>query len=348
MDGASNIFSPLSIAYILSLLAISSESETKKQLIDFLGIVPNTNELEDVYATANTDTMKMSNLMIISDRFELDPKYIQMIKNLSFIGVENFKYSERIVEKINKYVAANTHDLIDNVLSSSMINSSTIFLLVNTIYFKANWKYQFDKNETIRSKFHNTPSDMVDLMHQINRFDYFENNLIQLVELPYSDDNFVMGIILPKKFAESLVDYTPNNIPRFIVQEINGFISNLAKENVDLYIPKFTERQNIMLGPILMKLGITAMFDPLKANFQYVLDKNNGQSIYVDQIIHEAVIIVDESGTEAAAVSAITMKSTFVTEVKPPKIFKADHAFIFYIRDKKSGSVLFYGDYQGN
>ena len=239
-----------------------------------------------------------------------------------------------------------TNGMIKNLIDNQDINETMFFVLVNTVYFKASWENKFDVNNTTKMRFHKTPTNMVNMMHQINYFNYFENNILQALELPYDEKDYVMGIILPKRYLEEdEMNYSANNVPILSLANTNEIINNMQYTRIDLYLPKFTQKKNIELVPILKKMGITDLFNN-HAELD-IIEKARGE--FVSKIIHESVVIVDEIGTEASAATVVLGKETASAprEEPKPKLFKADHAFIYYIRHIPSGLFLFYGDYQG-
>jgi len=167
-------------------------------------------------------------------------------------------------------------------------------------------------------------------MYQKDKFKYFEDHNNQVLEMDYKDQNYSMGVILPWKNGK---------LPNVDSNQIIDYTSRFTSREVKLWFPKFEHRKKVRLVPILKKLGISRLFTPYVCQ----LDKL-AKNIFVSDIIHEAVVIVDETGTEAAAATGIFMMDNCIRE--KPKIieFKADHSFIYYIRHKDSNTLLFVGD----
>lgn len=343
LDGASNIFSPFGILFALSLINLAALGNTSDQLTKLLNYNYSTDDLEIFYKIFNNDTIKITNLLLINKKYQVDKSYSNMIDNMAIIVSGDFDdNSTLIVNKTNSYIETRTNGMIKSLVDKEDIQSSTIFVLINTIYFKAAWEHKFDMNNTTKMKFHKT--NIVDMMHQIDYFTYYENNTIQAIEIPYEENNYVMGIILPKRYLEEdEMNYTVNDAPIISFPEIMEIINNMSYTRLDLYLPKFTQRKNLELIPVLKKMGVTDLFD-----HRAVLGISG--NIFVSKIIHEAVVIVDEIGTEASAATSINVKMMAMSprDEPEPKLFKADHAFIYYIRHVLSGLFLFYGDYQGS
>ena len=209
-------------------------------------------------------------------------------------------------------------------------------IILNAIYFKVNWKYQFDTLKTIKRDFKNSNGEIVKVDTMINEYPkikYFEDKSIQMIELPYEDNNLSMIILLPKtqKFSSSL-DYMKK-----VKNDITNNIKKLQfKKNIKLYLPKFQIEYGSILNDVLIKMNMKLAFDNAKANF---LKLNYGSKLYVFQILQKSFIKIDESGSEATSSSLIEMR-TNSTSI-PTKITDMDvnHSFIFMIRDQRVKDV---------
>ena len=335
LDGASNIISPLSITFAISLLHLASIGNTNKQLTNLLGYKYSANELEYIYGLLNNSIIKMTNALIINKNNKINKEYVDMVSHMVYFINEDVNDSDLVIHKLNRYIEKNTDGMIKDVISDKDITLLTNLSIVNTIYFKASWQHKFNTNDTTRMKFHHTETNMVNMMHQINYFNYYENKTIQMVELPYDENDYAMGIILPRLYLEQTsLDYLINNVPRFTTGEINEFINNMQLKRINLYLPKFVHRKNIDLVTILKKMGVTNIFSMAYAKLDAI-----SPNIFVSKILHDTVVIVDEMGTEA-------INKTI--EKEDSILFKANHAFIYYIRHVPTNLFLFYADYQGN
>ncbi|ANB50372.1 putative serpin-like protein [Powai lake megavirus] len=342
-DSASNIFSPLSINYALSLLHLAALEKTNLELSNLLKYKYTVDDLQVIHSIFNDDTIDMTNLMLVNKTQNINKKYKNMVNNLVKVIQEDFENPDLVAQKINHYVENKTNGLIKDIISPKNINNEIIMILVNTVYFKSKWKYGFDANKTFREKF-GSEKKIVDLMNNQININYYENKSFQIVEIPYQNENYVMGIILPKIVPDNdTIDYTINNVPIITAQEINELINNLSLEKVDLYIPKFTDKKKIKLVPILKKMGLIKIFDTNMCQLDLI--SNN---MCISNIIHEAVIIIDESGTTASAATVVTGRALARAPKKENiKTFRADHPFVYYIRHIPTNMFLFFGDFQG-
>lgn len=333
IDG-DTVFSPMSITFALSLLHQGAQGNTDTQLTNLFNNKYTLNDLNQLYKLFNNDIMKMTNALLINKKYKVNNQYLDSIRKLVLIEYDDFGNKKAIVNKVNNYIEKNTNNMIKDILKENDVDTMTILILINTIYFKAKWLHEFKSSNTEKMQFNKNKNEslQVDMMYQKNNFDYYENDSIQLLEMSYKNRDYVMGIILPKN----------NDIPpKLTSDQIDEFISKLKNENVELYLPKFKHRKNIQLVPILQKLGVNDLFN---ASAKLSIAKE----AYISKIIHEAVVIVDETGTEAAAVTVAVMTAMMAMPTHKKKIiFKADHPFIYYIRYKPNNMILFYGSFYG-
>ena len=170
-------------------------------------------------------------------------------------------------------------------------------------------------------------------MYQKNTFNYYENDDLQLLDMPYKGDNVSMVIILPKagkfKTVEDMMDE----------KKLQEQIKSATKTEVETYIPRFKFTQRFELGKNLSDMGMKDAFSPGAADFSGI---NGEKDLYISRVIHKAFVDVNEEGTEAAAATAVVIETKALI-IKKPVVFKADHPFIFLIRDKEAGSILFMG-----
>ncbi len=355
LDGASNLISPINVSFALGLLQLVARGVTSNELTRLLSHKYNLDELKYIHSHFNNSVVKMTNVLIVDDKININQEYLDivskgiegscsmcpqpMIMPLASIVQRDFNDAKLITNIVNRNIEQNTDGMIKDIVRPEHINPNTSCTLINTFYFKGSWVNKFDVNNTTKMKFHRTETDMMDMMHQINHFNYYEDSLVQLIELPYDEKSYVMGIILPKKYLEEVgINYSVNNVPQFTPNEINEMINNVQYTKIDLYIPKFTQRKNTNLTPILKKLGVKTLFD---TNAELDL---MAPDIFVSNIVHESVIIVDEVGTKVATTMASAKPMIKLSKKEELKIFKADHAFVYYVRHINSNLFLFYGD----
>jgi serpin B len=232
-------------------------------------------------------------------------------------------------------VEKKTNDKIKNLIKKGVLNSMTRLVLTNAIYFKGNWARQFEKDKTNDALFTLADGEKVDaaMMNQTAEFGYLETESFQGLELPYVDDELSMIIFLPKE-----IDCLDEFEKTLTVENLSKWLNKLYKCEVVVSVPKFKMTSEFDLASVLKSMGMTDAFSS-NANFSGI---NGQRDLFISAVIHKAYVDVNEEGTEAAAATAVTMKLTSVMPGRIP-VFKADHPFLFLIRDNDSGSILFIG-----
>jgi len=226
-------------------------------------------------------------------------------------------------------VANKTDGMIANLLQPGTLNRSTRLTLVDAIYFQGGWQTIFDTNLTQVGPFYVSPNQFVyaPLMEQAETARYYEDNLLQAVELPYMNSNVTMVVLLPKIIGPTAL--TP--------AELSAALAGLAPQLVDVKLPKFKLNPTIDLVPLLKNMGMVDAFVPEIADFSGI---DGATDLSIDSVRHEAVVDVNETGTTAAGATVVTLGTSVVII---PTLFQADHPFAFLIRETNSGSILFMG-----
>jgi len=204
--------------------------------------------------------------------------------------------------------------------------------LINAIYFKANWKYEFDESKTTGISFRlaDGSSKAVQAMNQKTDFGYFENDILQILEMPYGGEKFTMMVLLPKN------NYSTGDIVAELTDENwNLWIQSLYETEINVTLPKFKFEFEKELNEMLIAMGMGVAFDADNADFSGI---NNQAQIFISKVKHKTFVDVNEEGTEAAAVTVVEMELT-----STGNYFYADKPFLFAIREKSTNSILFIG-----
>ena len=344
-----NIFiSPFSISMAFGMAYEGASGNTAKEIASVFAFIPNDKERWDafsaIYKTLNPDNAKyklaIANAFWVQQNYPLLQSYTDVLKNYYHSEAYNVDFThkdtrEEAVKKINMWAANNTYDKIRQVLTLDDVKPLTRLILTNAVYFKANWLYQFDKEQTKKEYFYIDSNKKIKTPMMMQRnvtIKYMENNDIQMIELPYEGKALSMFVILPKKDIKSI-------IPRLSTKIFESWRHDLMLEKVDVYLPKFKIECGYMLVEPLIKMGIKDAFNETKADFSKI---TGGKDLYISTVIHKTFCDVNEEGTEAAAVTAIVMNTKSMGSFDR-KIFKADHPFIYAIVDNKTGVMLFLG-----
>jgi len=337
-----NLFiSPLSASLALAMTNNGASGNTQKEMMQTLG-----------FGNVTREDMNSYFKKVITNLSETDPTVIMDVANSIWINKgyyakETFKttnkdyYNAEVgnldfllpssLEFINKWCADKTNNKIDEILDK--ISAETQLILLNALYFKGNWKYEFDKEKTRNSTFINEKgvSQDMKLMNQECEVNYLKNETFAIAELPYGNESFGMVVLLPD---ESL--------------SINQAIESLTFENWDkwnkemtpvelsIYLPQFKLEYEKELNDILKKMGMIDAFYP-NADFSDISDPSD---LFIGLVKQKTFVEVNEKGTEAAAVTVVGMKNTAVPENVS---FVVDRPFIFAIQEKATGIILFMG-----
>lgn len=341
------LISPISVYYILCLLCLAARDTTRKEIVNTMDMMITNKQIIHNLMKINTlfnnvgKTLKINNLnlLLIKKDKQLQPNYISVFGEMLHGKIISFNTDIEAMNLTNNFVSNATHKLIPQLLGENDVKNTSC-IIVNVIYFKALWKLPFSHERTSPATFYNSMgTKIIQMMHQTEHFYYFEKNFAQYLMMHYKDSNYAMVIGLPK-----LIDDDMNKINDYlnnIIYDTNITQNNYVYTEVSVSIPKFEHRYRANLKENFENMGIREIFTN-KANLSNLTPDNNFK---VDKIIHEAVVRVDEKGTEAAAATAVIMKTT--AQMNPPKpiIFNADHPFYYAIIHIPSKTILFNGVY---
>lgn len=346
--GNDKVFSPLSIGFLLSLVHQGSRNKTSDELTSVMGIKYDLEQMKKMYANFNIHCVKVSNMILINNNFasSINAEYTNSVKDISVCRTENFKHANEIVEYVNRYVETNTNGLIKNALSTGSIVPDDALLLVNTIYFKCNWEDRFDIDDTRHNI--NFTSDVdgtihkVSLMKRKDRYSYYSAPTYHMVEIPYEDKDFAMGLVMSK----NPILTKGADVYREVLMIFASHIDKLKRTSVVLSLPRFTQRSKFNMIPCLQQIGISTLFDSHDCDLSKIISNPVVGNLYISKAFQEAVVIVDEKGTESAAFNGMMAVAACVAP--HPVEFRADRSFMYYIRHKPSNIILFVGEFNGN
>jgi len=343
-----NIFiSPYSISSALAMTYAGANGNTKKQMAEVLYFNLPDNELHSAFsklnsifnAPKNDFQLAIANSLWGQINYPFREDFIELVKKyysagFNLVDFVNDLNREKARNEINKWVEDRTNQKIKELIQKGDLTSLTRLVLVNAIYFKGKWKYTFNKKETKEIPFFvdEKRTSKVPMMHQVNDFNYYEDKDLQAIELPYSGDELSMIVILPKERTLSKLE---KNLNYTLLDKIS---TNMAKEKIEVYFPKFKIEKRYILNEPLIKLGMSDAFDDMLADFSGM---TGSRDLYISKVIHQSFIEVNEEGTEAAAATAVIMSGKSIS--LGPKIFKADHPFLFFIIHKPTNTILFMG-----
>ncbi len=349
--GNENLFlSPFSVSSALAMTYEGAKEKTRKEMSKVLRFPDNNEQMnqsfKDIISRTQSSkdkkkyTFNIANSLWAQSDFEFLHSYFNTIKKyynapIESVNYKNSKEREKARLKINAWVAKKTNDKIKDLLDKGALDNDTKLVLVNAVYFIAEWNKTFNKKNTKPDGFYTKAGKTEkDFMHTSSRMKYTYSDSIQVLEIPYKNNKASMVILMHDKISQ--FDEVKKRLT-------NSYLENLLKKaeyrNVSLSLPKFKIEYKNDLAETLFDAGMKRAFSN-KADFSGMTCK---KELKIDKIIHQTFINVDESGTEAAAATAVIMKR--VTSVGPnDKVeFKADKPFVFLIKEKSTGSILFIG-----
>lgn len=349
----SRVVSPLSVTYLMSMLANGADGETQQQILATLGWAgegiqqPSLQDINDysrmlIEKTARLDkavTVEIANYVAVNKEFKLNSKFQKSVERDYKAGVESLNFtSPSTLKRINDWCNDRTHGMIPSIINE--LDPDAVSYLMNAIYFNGTWKDKFSKEETKQEIFRGYTRDIqyVDMMHRHGEYFYADGDGYSAVSIPYGNGAFRMTVILPSE----------GSFLRDVMASMDGgkfqaLQRSMEKCNVDLKIPRFTTEVDLPLNDIISALGAPLIFSP-QADFSQFARGD----FYVSKMFQKAKIEVSEEGTKAAAVTAaIMMMSAMRPEKKRNVVFHADSPFAYIISENSTGSIYFMGQYTG-
>jgi serpin B len=255
------------------------------------------------------------------------------LKEVDFIHDQQ---REQARQEINGWVGEQTKGKIRDLLGPDVLNEKTRLVLTNVIYFKGDWHYEFRKQDTVDGPFFVTPSDKVTvkLMNTSVSTNFGDFGDLKVLELPYQDHEMSMVLLLPSKL-DGLAELEKG----LTAAQVKQWTEKLGHRAVRLTLPKFKGSTEFALNERLKALGMVRAFRPDLADFSGMATRDK---LFIAAVVHKAFVDVNEVGTEAAAATAVVAERPVSRPLKPV-VFRADHPFVYLIRDNRTGSILFVG-----
>jgi serine protease inhibitor len=344
-------FSPYSISTSLAMTWAGARGDTQTQMARVLHFPGQEREvhapfgeiqrrLNDLGKSQGIELSVANGLWAQEDRHFL-PAFLNLARGEYQANISSADFQTKapaVREEINRWVAQKTRDKIQDILPPGSVNHLTRLVLANAIYFKGQWAHAYAKSETASKPFHLSSAReiVVPLMHRLDSFRYTENSEFQAVELPYKNDQLAMVVLLPRQ-----VDGCGQLESRLDTVLLARSLSELKPQKVEVFLPRFKLESRFDLKQTLAKMGMPDAFGP-KADFSGM---DGTRLLNISDVFHKAWGEVNEEGTEAAAATAVVVleKMAVAKPPPPPPVFRADHPFLFLIRDTRSGTLLFLG-----
>lgn len=341
------VFSPHSLHTALTMTYMGARARTAQQMLRVLGLRRLRNRAHLAYAAlvdsltnAGNVTLNVANAVYVKPNLPVEDAFRTGLQTMYKAEFDHFDMQAEggAEAPINRWVAEKTVNKIPNLLSAGTINDLTAMIIINAIYFKGAWRDPFDSRFTSDDTFYRDDGSTttVPLMTRTASYNYTAANDLSahIVELPYQGNRFSMYIIVPMT-RNMLSDIEE----RLTLASLNTHVDSMQARHVQLYLPKFTTTSSLALKEPLKRMGMRVPFSR-SASFNGICSTHD---LKITEVIHQAVIEVTEEGTEAAGASAVIiglrsfpMQTTLV---------RADHPFMYGIRDNLSNTWLFMGKY---
>jgi serpin B len=346
-DKGKNIFvSPFSVSTALAMTFEGSRGNTRKQMAGVLHFNLTDSDRRTGFSAllaeinggqAKHYKLEVANALWGQEEYRFDPSFTETIAKYyggGFYAVDFVGDKGGSVHKINAWVDEKTAGKIKDLIHPGDVNDLTRLILTNAIYFKGSWAATFEKTATRTEPFHTSATATVQapMMHRSGQYGYAQEDALTAIELPYAGNEMSMIAILPSGDIDKLGESLSN-------EEIDRLRKEMRPEEVDVSLPRFKIEARSLLKDKLSKLGMPDAFDKAVADFSGI---TGNKTLYLSSVIHQAVIEVNEEGSEAAAATAVVIKTR--TARAPSKLeFRADRPFLFMIVHNPSGSILFMG-----
>ena len=334
-------FSPLSLNIALGMLYNGASGDTRAEMAEVLGMADFTDtEINEYYQKMSQGLLNIDPLTDISiansiwyrDGFPVKQPFIDVNKKHFDAEVKSLDFDRSdAADIISKWCADKTKDRIKEIIESP-IPRDVIMYLINALYFKSNWQFEFDKANTKQDDF--TKADgkeiKVNMMEQTTTLPYYDDQYLKCVEMPYGNQAFSMVAILPADNMD--IDLLIEHLDDAAWQNI---ANNLYERNVWLKLPRFKIECNIPLNEPVKNVGMQRIFYGGLANIA-------DDPLAVSNIKQKTFVEVNEEGTEAVAVTVIEVFTTSGTGGTQVQFF-ADRPFLYLIKEKSTGAILFIG-----
>lgn len=349
------VFSPLSVHTAMTMTSIGARGRTQREMFRSLGLrrarLRRRREHRAYHAlltslsyTHRDVHVSSANAVFVKPNIPLEDAFRQQVQQMYLAKFDTFSLRNP-EQAINNWVANATGGKIRDLIAPGSIGRSTSMVLVNAIYLNASWAYPFDRRRTSLQEFQpaNSAPRNMQMMSNTQVYRYASRQNMEVVELPYKGDRLAMYIMLPhnsSSIAELMEFVTGSEDPGQNPLEV--LLSDLTPESVKVVLPKFNIESEVLdLSQDLQEMGIVKAFNRRRANFSGI----SVTPLYIDKVVHKAVIEVTESGTTASAATAVYLaRNSFLRHTTEVKV---NRPFMFLIKDKLMNAVLFMGAFLG-
>jgi len=345
---ANLILSPFNIATALSMTLAGARGQTAREIQSVLRLHYSPSYDADLGAllagldkagNAEGNQLHTANGLWVQKGYAIQPAFENTLANdyrAPLTPLDFLANPEAARSEINRWTEQHTREKIKNLLPAGSLDAQTRLVLTSAIYFYGKWQDPFVTSRTQPAPFTLLTGATAEarFMNQTARFGYAETPSAQILEMRYTATGIAFDVLLPKALA-GLPELEKSLTP----ESLAGWLGTLASRNVEVSLPKFRAESEFSLRRALSTMGMPAAFSD-RADFSGIDPKGR---LSISEAVHKAFVDVSEEGTEAAAATGIAVHAAAVRMPERPVIFRADHSFLFLIRDTASGTVLFIG-----
>jgi serpin B len=340
------LVSPLSAETVLGFLQSGCKDETAQELRTALHLPDDKETVESAIKSllpklkgSDLYTLHTANKIYVKEDFAIKDGFKKAAAQIYYADTDtiDFTHSVQAAKTMNSWVEKHTNDKIHNLIDSNLLDQYTRAVLINALYFKANWSSPFLLAESGNITFYKTATDIVQvnaLRHSEVYFNYYDcpHLKAEFLELPFKGNEASMMIVLPKE-RDGLAALENQ------IENVFAPMHTLKTEYLNVFLPKFRIESSLNFKNILKNLGVKKIFDAKEADLSGVAGKKG--DLIVDEVVQKTFIDVSEEGVEAAAATFVLIAVPESATIESPKNFVADHPFIFYIKVKDT--IIFAG-----
>lgn len=344
----STVISPVSVSYLMAMLANGANGQTKTDIMKALQLTDNDlDEMNALYrmmiqrcrSLDKETTLRIANYFAMNKDVELKDVYANNMKAIYNAGIESLDFtSPKTTAHINNWCKKNTNGMIPSIINNVDANASAY--IMNAIFFNGTWADKFNKSNTKNENFKGYTRDitMVPMMHKSDKLLYWANDIYAAVRIPYGNGSYTMTVMLPNegKSIDEMLKSMEN-------ADFTAWRQDAEQCIVDLKLPRFTTEADVTLNNIISELGAANIFSS-KADFKNIANTN----MFVSQMFQKAKIEVSEEGTKAAAVTAAIMTMSALPTEEPKHVtFHANRPFVYMITEANTNAIFFMGQFTG-
>ena len=344
------VFSPQSLAAGLALAHAGAGGETARQMATVLHL-PNGRPAApappprkpEPEGEAESCQLRSAHALWGQEGIRFREEYARTLQDrlgASLHEVDFLEDAPGACRAINSWAKEQTRGKVKCLLQPALVTPRTRLVLTDALYFKGSWAVPFRKAMTREEPFHlgKGGTAVIPFMHQTGHFPYLAQDGLQILELPYHGGDLAMVVLMPRS-AGGLAGLEKGLSAR----QLTEWVARLRPQQVEVAFPRFQILADLELKPALSALGMSLAFNEAQADFSGM--REGGEPLHLSEVVHKAFVDVNEEGTEAVAATGTTFRARSLQADR--HVFRADHAFVFLIRDQHSGQLLVIGRFTG-